>query len=75
MVTINPTAQLTEAGKLLAERLIGAIVILGADDCVVGILSERDIVRVLAEHGPKVLREPVSQIMTRDVPKMKTSAS
>jgi len=40
----------------MAERRIGAIVILGADDRIVGILSERDIVRVLAEHGPKVLR-------------------
>ena len=67
VVTINPTAGLIEATKLMAERRIGAIVILGADDRIVGILSERDIVRVLAEHGPKVLSEPVSQVMTRDV--------
>ena len=67
VVTINPTAGLIEATNLMAERRIGAIVILGADDRIVGILSERDIVRVLAEHGPKVLSEPVSQVMTRDV--------
>jgi CBS-domain-containing membrane protein len=34
---------------------------------IIGILSERDIVRALAEHGPTVLNEPVSKAMTRDV--------
>jgi CBS domain-containing protein len=42
-------------------------VILGADHRIVGILSERDIVRALAEHGPAALHEPVGQVMTRDV--------
>jgi len=67
VVTIEPTADLTAAVKLLAERRIGAVVILGADHRIVGILSERDIVRVLAERGPTALNEPVSQAMTRDV--------
>jgi CBS domain-containing protein len=49
VVTIEPTADLTAAAKLLAERRIGAVVILGADHRIVGILSERDIVRALAE--------------------------
>ena len=53
--------------KLLTERHIGAVVILGADYRVIGILSERDIVRALAEHGPTVLSEPISQVMSRDV--------
>ena len=53
--------------KLLAERRIGAVVILGADHRIVGILSERDIVRTLAEHGPTALHQPVGQVMTRDV--------
>ncbi len=67
VVTIDPTADLAAAVKLLAERRIGAVVILGADHRVVGILSERDIVRALAERGPTALKEPVSQVMTRDV--------
>lgn len=67
VVTIEPTANLTAAVKLLIERHIGAVVILGADHRVIGILSERDIVRALAEHGPTVLSEPVSKVMTRDV--------
>jgi CBS domain-containing protein len=67
VATIEPTANLTAAVKLLAERRIGAVVILGADNRIVGILSERDIVRVLAERGPAVMDEPVGQVMTRDV--------
>ena len=43
------------------------MVVLGADHRVIGILSERDIVRALAERGAAVLSEPVSQVMTRDV--------
>ena len=67
VVTIEPNAELAAAVKLLTERRIGAVVILGADHRIVGILSERDIVRALAERGPAALREPVGQVMTRDV--------
>ena len=67
VVTIAPTAQLAEAVKLLAERRIGAILITGPGERVAGILSERDIVRVLAERGHAVLDEQVSAVMTRKV--------
>ena len=67
VVTIEPNATLGDAVQLLAEKRIGAIVILGADRRVVGILSERDIVRALAERGAAVLHEPVSRTMTRKV--------
>jgi CBS domain-containing protein len=67
VATIEPTANLAAAINVLAERRIGAVVILGADRRVVGILSERDIVRALAEHGPAALNERVGQVMTRDV--------
>ena len=67
VVTIEPTADVTTAIKLLAERRIGAVVILGANHRIVGILSERDIVRALAERGPTALNERVGQVMTRDV--------
>ena len=52
---------------LLAERRIGAVLILGADRRIIGILSERDIVRALAERGTAALDEPVSRTMTREV--------
>jgi len=67
ILTINPTADVIAAVKLMAERGIGSVVILCADHRIVGILSERDIVRALAEHGAAVLSEPVSQVMTREV--------
>jgi CBS domain-containing protein len=67
VVTIEPNASLAKAVELLAEKRIGAVVIVGADHRIVGILSERDIVRALAEQGRKALDEPVSAAMTRKV--------
>ena len=67
VVTIEPSASLAAAARLLAEKRIGAVLILGADRRIAGILSERDIVRVIAEHGADVLNEPVSVAMTRKV--------
>jgi CBS domain-containing protein len=67
VVSIEPTASLASAVSLLTEKHIGAVVILGAGHRIAGILSERDIVRALAERGAAVLDEPVSQVMTRKV--------
>ena len=67
VVTIEPTASLESAAKLLSERRVGALVVLGADRRIVGILSERDIVRTLAKRGAAALVEPLAQIMTREV--------
>jgi len=67
VVTIEPSASLASAVGLLAEKRIGSVLILGAGLRVVGILSERDIVRALAERGGEALAEPVSQTMTREV--------
>ena len=67
VVTMEPGATLDIAAKLLAGRRIGAVVVLGADDRVVGILSERDIVRAIAERGTGAMQEQVSQVMTRKV--------
>ena len=67
VVTLEPSVSLDTAAKLLAERRIGAVVVLGADDRVVGILSERDIVREIADRGVAAMQAPVSQVMTRKV--------
>jgi CBS domain-containing protein len=67
VVSIEPNATLASAVALLAEKRIGAALILGAAGRVVGILSERDIVRALAERGAAALDQPVSQTMTRKV--------
>jgi CBS domain-containing protein len=65
--TIEPNATLAEAVRLLAEKRIGAAPILGADRRIAGIISERDVVRALAERGAAALDEPVSRTMTRKV--------
>ena len=67
VVTIQPTATLAEAAGLLAERRIGAVLVLGIEGRVAGILSERYIVRALAERGGAVLGERVDHVMTRKV--------
>lgn len=67
VVTIEPAATLDVAAKLLADRRIGAVVVLGADNRVVGILSERDIVRTVSQRGAAALQEQVAQVMTRKV--------
>jgi CBS domain-containing protein len=67
VVSVEPNATLSSVVALLAERRIGAVLILGVDRRIAGIISERDIVRALAERGAAALDEPVSRIMTRQV--------
>jgi len=67
VLTIEPTATLAEAVQILAQRRIGALLVTGADHRIVGIISERDIVRSLDEKGTAVLGIPVAEVMTRKV--------
>jgi CBS domain-containing protein len=67
VVSIEPTATLATAVNTLTQHKIGALVVLGPDRRVIGILSERDIVRALAVEGAEVLNKPLSQVMTRKV--------
>jgi CBS domain-containing protein len=64
--SVGPDAKLADAIKILSERRIGAALVLNQGR-IEGILSERDIVRVLGERGASVLEEPVSSVMTRKV--------
>ncbi len=66
VVTIAPSATVTELLELLDKNKIGAVVV-SADGGIDGIVSERDIVRHLASDGAAVLGQPVSAIMTSDV--------
>lgn len=67
VISIEPTADLAAAATLLSKHRIGAVVICGAGGRLSGILSERDIVRAVAEHGASALTVPVGQVMTRNV--------
>jgi len=64
--SVEPEVKLSAAIKMLGERKIGAVLVM-SQGRVEGILSERDIVRVLGERGARVLDEPVSAVMTRKV--------
>src|SRR5256885_10252781 len=64
--SVEPDAKLSVAIKVLSERKIGAVLVMSKGR-IEGILSERDIVRVLGERGARVLDEPVSAVMTRKV--------
>jgi CBS domain-containing protein len=65
-VTINPEATVRELLAGLAEQNIGAMVVVGAEG-VVGIVSERDVVRQLHTHGASALTRPISTIMTATI--------
>ena len=70
--SVEPDARLSAAIKILAERKIGAVLVMNKGH-IEGILSERDIVRVLGARGAAVLDEPVSEVMTRKVISCKQS--
>lgn len=65
--TCRPQETVAAAAALLCTRKVGAMVIVDELDNVVGILSERDIVRVVAESGERALSQPISSCMTCDV--------
>jgi CBS domain-containing protein len=63
VVTIDESAPLTEAVEQLARRNIGSLVVRGAAG-VAGIISERDVIRVIYRHGRAVLDTTVKAAMT-----------
>jgi CBS domain-containing protein len=67
VVTIEPSADLASAVKLLATRRIGALVVIGSDQRIAGIISERDIIRELAARGATALEQKVGLVMTRKI--------
>jgi CBS domain-containing protein len=66
VLTIGATQTIAEAVAILAKRRVGALVVVESGDRIVGIVSERDIVRALAT-GADALKQPLSSVMTRDV--------
>jgi len=64
--TAAPTDTVAAVSALLLARKVGALVVQEAER-VVGIVSERDIVRIVAEQGAGALDRPVSECMTADV--------
>ena len=67
IVALSSEATLAEAARLLAHKRIGALVVRGANGVLAGILSERDVVRAMAQDGASALARTVSATMTREV--------
>ncbi len=63
VATIGPEASIKRAADWLGAKNIGALVV-AKDDAVLGIISERDIVRAFSQHGEPVASMPVKDIMT-----------
>lgn len=66
-ITLAPGSLVSEAIALLARHKIGAVVVSGDGQRMEGILSERDIVRGLAQTGASILDQPVEALMTRQI--------
>lgn len=65
--TASPTDRLDTVAKMLADKRIGSVVIIDAKGGIVGIVSERDIVRAVARKGASALALEASTMMTSDV--------
>lgn len=65
VATVTPETTVTALLAGLAENNVGAMVVVSPDGSIAGIVSERDVVRRLNEHGPALLDGPVSEIMTK----------
>jgi CBS domain-containing protein len=65
--TISQERSVKDAVALLKERGIGALVVTGVSPPLVGMFSERDVVRALATSGEKALDQKVADLMSRDV--------
>ena len=67
VVTVAAADPVTAAVAVLGERNIGAVVVTADGRAIVGILSERDVVRTLASEGPGALQRTVGELMTTEV--------
>lgn len=66
-VHIRPTRTLQDLAGLLAERKIGAVMVVDEGGALCGVISERDIVRALGEYGADCLDDQVAEHMTAAV--------
>lgn len=65
-VTIGPDARVAEAAGIMAERYLGMIVVCSQDGQVIGVISERDIIRAVAQDSRNVSDLEVSQLITKN---------
>lgn len=64
--TVSPSQMVTDAVAVMAEKNYGAMVVVDAEDKVVGIITERDVVKRIVNAGVDASKTPISEVMTHD---------
>src|SRR6476646_11820344 len=67
ITTVDPKMPVFQIAEILSDRRIGAVLVLDSAEQMLGIVSERDVVRSLAANGARTLAMTAGQLMTRDV--------
>lgn len=67
VVAVDPTVSIAHVADVLSSRQIGAVLVLDRAEQLLGVVSERDIVRGLARSGARILEMTAGQLMTRTV--------
>lgn len=67
VVTTSPGTAIIDAARILSQHEIGLLVVCDENGALVGVLSERDVVRAIAVHGADVVGKSVDAFMTRTV--------
>ena len=67
ILSVRPHAPIADVVQMLATKRIGAVLVVSADGALEGILSERDVVRSLAENGAGTLDRTAADLMTSSV--------
>ena len=67
VITLAPGSTISDAAALLAKENIGIAIIIDDDTAILGLISERDIVRGVTRHGAQVLDRPVEELMTTEI--------
>jgi len=67
IISVTADTPILEVAKTLRKHRIGAVLVQEPDGALDGVLSERDIVRGLADQGPGILERRAGDLMTRDV--------
>lgn len=67
VVTVGPTVSIAEAARVLYHNKIGAVVVVGMENRIVGIFTERDLATAIGRLGPEAMDLPVSKLMTANV--------
>ena len=67
VITLAPGSTISDAAALLAKENIGVAVIVDNDTAILGVISERDIVRGVTRHGAQILDMPVEELMSTEI--------